>query len=45
VTFVGRGADLDSARKAAYRGVAGCSLEDGQYRSDIAAREVGSARS
>ncbi len=45
VTFVGRGPDLDAAREAAYRGVAGCSLEEGQYRSDIAAREVGSARS
>ncbi len=45
VTFVGRGPDLDAAREAAYRGVAGCVLENSQHRTDIAAREVGSAPS
>jgi len=40
VTFVGRGADLGAAREAAYRGVAGCELAGGQYRSDIALREL-----
>lgn len=40
VTFVGRGADLAAARDVAYRGVAGCELGGGQYRSDIALREV-----
>jgi phosphoribosylamine--glycine ligase len=41
VTFVGRGPDLDAAREAAYRGVAGCGLENSQHRTDIAARELG----
>jgi phosphoribosylamine--glycine ligase len=40
VTFVGRGPDLDAAREAAYRGVAGCGLENSQHRTDIAAREL-----
>ena len=40
VTFVGRGPDLPSARDAAYRGVAGCTLDGGQFRTDIALREV-----
>jgi phosphoribosylamine--glycine ligase len=43
VTFVGLGADLAAARDEAYRGVAGCTLEGGQYRTDIARREVDSA--
>src|SRR5207248_11781436 len=41
VTFVGRGADLDAAREAAYRGVAGCELVGSLHRSDVALREVG----
>jgi phosphoribosylamine--glycine ligase len=40
VTFVGRGPDLRVAREAAYRGVAGCVLENSQHRTDIAAREL-----
>jgi phosphoribosylamine--glycine ligase len=40
VTFVGRGPDLNSARDAAYRGVAQVELEGGQWRTDIAAREL-----
>jgi phosphoribosylamine--glycine ligase len=40
VTVVGRGADLAAAREAAYRGAAGVTLENGQHRFDIAAREV-----
>jgi phosphoribosylamine--glycine ligase len=40
VTFVGVGADLASAREAAYRGAAGCQLEGGQHRSDIAVRDL-----
>jgi len=40
VTFVGRGSDLVAAREAAYRGVAACELAGGQYRSDIAEREL-----
>lgn len=40
VCFVGRDGDLSAAREAAYRGVAGCALEGGQHRSDIALREV-----
>lgn len=36
VTLVGRGATIRQAREAAYRGVAGCSLEGGHHRSDIA---------
>jgi phosphoribosylamine--glycine ligase len=35
-TFVGLGDDLGAAREAAYRGVGGCSLEGGGYRTDIA---------
>ncbi|HEX6139881.1 MAG TPA: phosphoribosylamine--glycine ligase [Candidatus Limnocylindria bacterium] len=37
VTFVGVGPDLAAARDAAYRGVAGCSLEGEQHRIDVAA--------
>jgi phosphoribosylamine---glycine ligase len=37
VNFVGLGATLAEARDAAYRGVAGCSLEGKQHRTDIAA--------
>ena len=40
LTVVGRGASLEDARGAAYRGVAGITLEGGHYRTDIAAREV-----
>lgn len=40
VTFVGLGEDLAAARAEAYRGVAGCSLEGGQHRTDIAQREL-----
>ena len=40
VTFVGVGPDLGAARETAYRAVAGCELEGGQHRSDIALREV-----
>jgi phosphoribosylamine--glycine ligase len=40
LAFVGSGADLAAARDAAYRGVAGCSLEGGQHRSDIGLREL-----
>jgi phosphoribosylamine--glycine ligase len=39
-TVVGRGADLAAARESAYRGVASIELEGGQYRSDIAEREL-----
>jgi phosphoribosylamine--glycine ligase len=39
-TIVGRGATLEAARDAAYRGVAEVELEGGRYRSDIAAREL-----
>jgi len=39
VSFVGIGADLASAREAAYGGVAGCQLEGGQHRGDIGLRE------
>jgi phosphoribosylamine--glycine ligase len=41
VTFVGLGDDLAAAREVAYRGIAGAELEGGQYRADIALREVG----
>jgi phosphoribosylamine--glycine ligase len=37
VNFVGLGATLAEARDAAYRGVAGCALDGGQHRTDIAA--------
>ena len=40
VTFVGVAADLAAAREIAYRGVAGCRLDAGQYRSDIGLREL-----
>ncbi|HEX2766662.1 MAG TPA: phosphoribosylamine--glycine ligase [Candidatus Limnocylindria bacterium] len=40
VTVVGRGADLATARAAAYRAVAKIELEGGQFRTDIAAREL-----
>ncbi len=40
VTFVGVGADVAAARETAYGAVAGCELEGGQHRSDIALREV-----
>ena len=40
VTMVGRGAGLEEARDAAYRGMAGVELEGAQHRSDIAAREL-----
>ena len=41
VTVVGRGADLATAREAAYRRVAEVSLEGGQHRGDIGVRELG----
>lgn len=40
VTVVGRGQDLAAARAAAYGAVDGVSLEGGQHRRDIAAREL-----
>lgn len=40
VTFVGLGADLAAAREAAYRGIAGCTLQGAQHRTDVALREV-----
>ncbi len=40
VTAVGRGPSLRDARAAAYRGVAGIALEGGQFRTDIAQREM-----
>jgi phosphoribosylamine--glycine ligase len=40
VTFVGVADDLTDARDAAYRGVAGATLEGGQHRSDIGLREL-----
>ncbi len=36
LTVVGRGGDLTAAREAAYRGVAGVTLEGAQWRRDIA---------
>jgi phosphoribosylamine--glycine ligase len=42
-TFVGLGPDLAAAREAAYRGAAGASLEGGQFRTDVAAREIAAA--
>ena len=44
VTVVGRGADSEAARDEAYRAVADVTLEGGQFRTDIALREVGVAR-
>jgi phosphoribosylamine---glycine ligase len=41
VTFVGMGASVVEAHGAAYSAVAGCRLEGGRYRSDIAGRELG----
>jgi len=43
VTFVGLGDTIAAAREEAYRGVAGCSLEGGVHRSDIAAGFVAEA--
>ncbi|MGH2799847.1 MAG: phosphoribosylamine--glycine ligase [Thermoleophilaceae bacterium] len=40
VTFVGRGATLEAAREAAYRGAAGATLDGAYFRSDIAEREL-----
>jgi phosphoribosylamine--glycine ligase len=40
LTMVGRGATLTDARAAAYREVREVALDGGQYRTDIAAREV-----
>ncbi len=40
VTMVGRGASLEAARDAAYRGVAQVSLAGATHRTDIAAREL-----
>jgi len=40
VTVVGRGSDLAEARQAAYTGVADVRLAGGQYRPDIAEREL-----
>jgi phosphoribosylamine--glycine ligase len=39
-TLVGLGADLATAREAAYRGVADSSLDGAEVRGDIAAREL-----
>jgi phosphoribosylamine-glycine ligase len=38
--MVGRGATIEAARDAAYRGVADVSLDEGQFRADIAEREL-----
>jgi phosphoribosylamine---glycine ligase len=40
LTVVGRGPELADARRAAYAGVADVRLEGGQYRPDIAEREL-----
>jgi phosphoribosylamine---glycine ligase len=40
VSFVGLGSDLRAAREHAYAGVAGCELEGGLHRSDIALAEL-----
>ncbi len=40
VTLVGRGESLEAARAAAYRGVAGVTLDGAHHRTDIAAREL-----
>ena len=40
VTMVGRGATIEAARDAAFRGVADVSLDEGQFRADIAEREL-----
>jgi phosphoribosylamine--glycine ligase len=39
-SFVGLGDDLAAARDAAYRGIKDAELEGGQYRTDIALREL-----
>jgi phosphoribosylamine--glycine ligase len=39
-TVVGLGDDLAAAREVAYRGVSAAELDGGQFRTDIAAREV-----
>jgi phosphoribosylamine--glycine ligase len=43
VTFVGRGESFERARNAAYRGVEDCRLDGGQFRTDIARRELATA--
>jgi len=43
LTLVGRGATIDAARDAAYRGIAEVQLDGGRYRTDIAARELNTA--
>ncbi|MGI8658414.1 MAG: phosphoribosylamine--glycine ligase [Candidatus Limnocylindria bacterium] len=40
LTMVGRGSTIAAARDAAYRGVADVELEGGQFRADVAAREL-----
>ena len=40
LAMVGRGATLEGARDAAYRGVANVALDGGRYRGDIASREL-----
>jgi len=40
VTVVGRGGSIEGAREAAFRGVASIALEGGQFRTDIAEREL-----
>lgn len=41
LAMVGRGATMEAARDAAYRGVASVELDGGRFRTDIAARELG----
>ena len=43
LSLVGRGATIDAARDAAYRGIAEVQLDGGRYRTDIAARELNTA--
>jgi phosphoribosylamine---glycine ligase len=38
---VGRGATMQAARDAAYRGIANIELDGGRFRTDVAARELG----
>ena len=40
LAMVGRGATMQAARDAAYRGVASVELDGGRFRTDIAAREL-----
>ncbi len=40
LAMVGRGATMEVARDAAYRGVASVALDGGRYRGDIASREL-----